>query len=344
MTTVGPTNDAADATTPSREARSEAWTTRRLISWITGFLEQRSVDSPRVVAEMLLATVFDCDRMRLYMEIDRPATADERERLRVMVARAGRHEPVHYLVGEASFYWRSFQVAPCTLIPQPSTETLVDHVLATLRSAFPAASDPGPDGHGGEDVVPGPAPKGVVENDPDRPLVADIGTGTGCIAISLAAHLPTARVVATDVIPETLQLAARNAARHGVAERVELVQGSLLAPLEAIVRERGVRFDAICSNPPYVPDDEIDQMDPSVREHVPRSAWSGGRDGLDLVAPLVRGAPALLEAGGLLAVEIAHVQHDAALELVGATGGLVDGRILADHEGLSRVLVARREG
>lgn len=280
---------------------AETWTTRRLLQWIPGFLEARGVDSPRVVAEMLLSHVLGCERMKLYMEVDRPASDEELARLRALVARAADHEPVHYLIGEAAFYFHSFQVGPATLIPQPCTETLVDDVLERLRNV-------------------------------EAPVVADVGTGSGCIAVSIAAQLPAATVVATDVVPESLDLAAANAARFGVEDRIEFLSGATLEPLA------GRTFDAICSNPPYIPANELDQMDASVRTHVPRSAWYGGEDGLDVIRPIVAGAAVLLKPGGVLAVEIAHSQRDAALGLA-AEAGFVDAEVLKDQEGFWRVLV-----
>jgi release factor glutamine methyltransferase len=280
---------------------TETWTTRRLLQWIPGFLENKGIDAPRVVAEMLLAHVLDCDRMKLYMEVDRPASDDELAKLRALVSRAGGQEPVQYLIGEAAFYFRSFKVGPATLIPQPCTETLVDHVLERLR-------------------------------DHEAPVIADIGTGSGCIGVSLAAQLKTATVLATDVVPDAIELARANAVRFGVEDRVELVVGETLAPLADRT------FDAICSNPPYIPAGELEQMDESVRGHVPESAWFGGPDGLDVIRPIIAGAGPRLAAGGCLAVEIADSQRDAVLALA-TEAGLPEAEVLKDQEGYWRVLV-----
>lgn len=274
----------------------------------------KHIESPRVVAEMLLSHVLKCERMRLYMDADRPATADELATLRDLVARAVKHEPVQYLVGGAWFFSREFAVDRSTLIPRPSTETLVEHVLQWLR------------------VNPGHA----------APLVADIGTGTGCIGISIAAQVPSANVIATDIVPEALMLAKRNAETHKVAERIEFVQGDGVNAL--IAAKPGARFDIIASNPPYVPDDEWDAVDRNVKEFEPATALRGGVDGLDVIRPLIAGAVGLLKPGGLLAVEIANAHKDVALELAHATGKFDDATVLKDHEGLWRVLIARGRG
>jgi release factor glutamine methyltransferase len=322
-----------DATRPaSAPVTDEPWTTRRLLRWITERFETKGVDAPRVVAEMLLAHVLECDRMRLYMEVDRPATPDELAALRELVTRASDHEPVQYLVGHTTFYGRTFLVEPATIIPQPATEDLVSAVLAGVGADAPplgTAADAEDEGD-----APAPPPTGP-------PLrIADVGTGTGCIAITLARQLPSATLLATDVAAEALDLARRNAERHGVADRVELVEGDLLEPLLAA----GDAFDVVCSNPPYIADDEWNdgRVDRAVREHVPERATRGGPDGLDFIRPLIAGAAATLRPGGLLAVEIGHAQRDAVLRLVAETPGLVEAEVTPDYEGFWRVLTARR--
>ena len=295
------------------------WTTRELLAWMTRHFESKGLEAPRIVAEMLLANVLGCERMRLYMEVDRQATDRERETLRALVVRASAHEPVQYLVGRASFFAREFEVDPSTMIPQPSTEDLVSIVLDWWREHPP-------------------------DREPGR-LVADVGTGSGCIAVSLALHEPRARIVATDIVPAALALARRNAARLGGGDRITFIEGFLLEPLRAHAPPGGAGgFDCICSNPPYVSDVEWEggQVERSVKEHVPASALRGGPDGLDLIRPLVAGAPALLRPGGLLAVEIGCAQGEAVLDLAAAAGDLANARVLPDCEGHPRVLLAER--
>ena len=298
---------SAAATSPN-----ETWTTRSLLRWMTDHFEAKGVDSPRVTAEMLLAHVLECDRMRLYMEVDRSASEEERSRLRELVARAGQHEPVQYLIGEASFFSRTFAVNPSTLIPRPSTETILEHLLQSLRREG--------------------------EGDPESLLIADVGTGTGCIAISLALQLSQARLIATDISPEALELASSNASRHKVADRIEFRSGSLLEPLADMTGA----FDAICSNPPYIPDHEWEAIAPNVKDHEPASALRAGPDGMDFIRPLIAGAGALLKPGGRLLIEIASCNRDAVIELAEKTGDYEQIEVIRDHEGLDRVLTARR--
>lgn len=302
---------SAERTERRKAKAAESWTTRRLLGWLTGHFASKGIDSPRLVAEILLSHVIGCERMRLYMEVDRPATPLELESLRDLVKRASRHEPAQYLVGETWFYGRRFFVDRSTLIPRPSTEALIEHVLQWRRA------------------VPGHA----------NALIADIGTGTGCIAVTLAALIPQARIVATDVSADALALAAENAQQHDVTDRIEFRQGALLEPLEAL----GLgRFDVICSNPPYISEPEWEQVAPNVRDYEPASALRGGADGLDVIRPLIAGSGRLLKADGQLVMEIADTQRDAVLELVKATATLTAPMVLKDHEGLWRVLVTER--
>ncbi|MHC4947387.1 MAG: peptide chain release factor N(5)-glutamine methyltransferase [Planctomycetota bacterium] len=292
-------------------ATDRRWTTRELLAWMATSFRDHGIESPRLVAEHLLAHVLGCERMRLYMEVDRPASPDEREALRSLVRRALRHEPVQYLVGHWGFFGLEIEVAPSTLIPRPSTEVLVEQVLEHLGRRPDAA---------------GP------------PAIVEIGTGTGCVAVSLAVRRPDARIVATDIVPDALELAGRNADRHAVGDRVERRLGPLYEPLAGPAG--GERFDVVCANPPYVSDAEWPDLEPIVREHEPASALRGGADGLDVIRPLVAGAPDHLRPGGLLALEIGHAQRDPALALA-AAAGLREAEVVRDYDGLWRVLLAR---
>ena len=195
------------------------------------------------------------------------------------------------------------------LIPRPCTETLVEHVIQWCRAA------------------PGHA----------EPLIADIGTGSGCIAISLAIQLKTARVVATDIDDTAIAVARRNAATHGVDDRVEFRSGAGVEPLAG---GPGCLYDVICSNPPYISDDQWLEVAPNVKEYEPQGALRGGADGLAVIRSIIAGAGPLLRPGGRLVMEIADSQRTAVHDLVIATGMLANHVFHRDHEGLWRVLVA----
>ncbi|MCZ6834592.1 MAG: peptide chain release factor N(5)-glutamine methyltransferase [Planctomycetota bacterium] len=289
----------------------DQWTTRTLLRWMIDHFESRGIDSPRLVAEMLLASVLECERMRLYMEADRPASQAERDTLRELVTRASKDEPVQYLLSEAWFFGQPFHVDPSVLSPRPSTETLVEHIVHELK--------------GREDLK--------------APRIADIGTGSGCISTSIALNLAQATLLATDISEPALEMARKNAAKHSVADRIEFGTGSLLQPLV----DRGERFDAIGSNPPYIPDHEWDSVEPNVKDYEPHGALRGGTDGLEYVRPLIEGAGEWLVPEGVLAIEIAACQEKEVIAIAKQTGWYDAIEVLKDHEGLPRVLVAKRK-
>ncbi|MCH8824598.1 MAG: peptide chain release factor N(5)-glutamine methyltransferase [Planctomycetes bacterium] len=297
---------------PAAKQTDPPWTTKRLLQWINAHLQGKGVDSPRVVAEMLLSHVIGCDRMQLYMEVDRPANPDELSTLRGLVERAARHEPAQYLVGHAWFYSRRIQVDGRVLIPRPSTETLIEHVLQWLKAA------------------PGHA----------EPIIADVGTGSGVIAITLAAQLTDSHIIATDISADALELAKQNAQSHDVADRIEFHQGKDLEPLKERMGKGD--FDLICSNPPYISDSEWEEVATNVRDYEPANALRGGKAGLDVIKQLIANAADLLRPDGQLVIEIADSQKHAVLQLVADAQELDNAVVLKDHEGFWRVLVADR--
>jgi release factor glutamine methyltransferase len=321
-------------------ASIDAWTTRRLLAWLSDAFSKKNLDSPRLSAEILISHVLGCDRLKLYIEQDRPASNAERDRLRDLVARALKHEPLQYLVGQWPFFGLTMKVDRRALIPRPCTELIVERLIQHVRAAdrdaptFPTAN--------AERTTDGPEPQAARSNRPvlgQGLLIADVCTGSGCIAVSLAKHLPGSQIVASDLSPEALELARENAGKHSVTDRISFMQGDLLVPLQSL----GLgAFDAIVSNPPYIPDDEWDAVPANVKHFEPQLALRAGPDGLALVRPLIEQGPALLKPCGWLLIEIAASTADAALALARAQRSLRDATILKDHEGLPRVLEARR--
>jgi release factor glutamine methyltransferase len=288
-------------------APAPSWTTRKLLDWIAQAFADRDLDSPRLSAEILVSHILQCDRLRLYMDPDRPAAPDEREALRTLVKRALAHEPIQYLTGTAWFFGLPFHSDKRALIPRPSTETIVEQVLQHARR-----SDAGP-----------------------MRSIADLCTGSGCVAIALAKNLPEARIIATDLSEDALELAKENADRHAVADRIDFRQGHLLEPLAAET------FDAITANPPYIPDHEWAAIEPNVKDHEPHLALKGGPEGLDLVRPLLESVKTHLRPGGWAVVETAacHARDAAA---IAERAGLTNIAVLQDHESLDRVIAAQR--
>lgn len=290
---------------PSRDA---SWTTRRLLQWTTDYFTKKNLDSPRLCAEMLLAHVLGVPRLRLYMDADRPAYAEELADYRGLVERAAGHEPVDYLVGSSPFFSLTFEVSPAVLVPRPSTETLVEHILQHARRTPGFRS----------------------------PVIADVGTGSGAIAVTLAKHLTEGHVIATDIDDDTLATARRNAEKHGVSDRIDFRHGPGLEPL------RGTKIQILASNPPYIPDHEWDAVPPNVKNHEPARALRAGPDGFDVLRPLVEGGGELLTSGGQLVLEHAVSHAQALLKIAIAQTHLENIYDLPDHEKLPRVLVAER--
>lgn len=273
---------------------------------------------------MLLAHVLGCDRLRLYMETDRPASPIERQSLRELVRRALNHEPIQYLVGEEVFFTMHFMVDRRVLIPRPSTLTIVEEVLAHARN--------------------NPVDNALRESDAGTGImIADVCTGSGCIACVLAKNLPGARVIATDISDEALEVAQINITKHHLDERVELIQGDLLEPIVVHpIAGNNASLNYLCSNPPYIPDHEWDAVEPNVKDHEPTLALRAKDDGMEFVARLIDDAPPRIVPGGLLLIEIASCTADRCLELAIAHDLLTSARIAKDSDGLDRVLIAER--
>lgn len=307
------------------KAQSDAWTTRRLLGWITDALTKKGIESARLCAELLVSHVIGCDRLRLYMEADRPASPLERDRLRDLVGRALKNEPVQYLVGEGWFHGLPFHVDRRVLVPRPSSETIIEQLLLHARAT---------PGFGGGPGLPASSVKG------DGIAIADICTGSGCIAVALLKALPAARAVAVDISADAIEVARMNAERHKVADRLDLLKGDLTAPLEG--HPAGRKLHYIVANPPYVPDHEWDDVPPNVKDFEPHLALRGGADGLAVVGRLIRQAPGHLREGGLLLIELASSSAGKALEMAKGESSLESARIVSDHEGLERVLVAAK--
>lgn len=271
--------------------------------------------SPRLDAELLLAAALGVERTGLLRAPERELTADEARRLEGYVARREAHEPVAYIRGRRAFRTLELEVSPAVLIPRPETETLVDVALEVL-AAVPVRAD------------------GAAEYEP---RVLDVGTGSGCIALALAAEDPFVRVTAVDVDEAAADVARRNAARLGLGGRVEVLVSDLLAGLEP-----DAWFDLVVSNPPYVPAGEYEALEINVRGYEPRLALHGGTDGLDVYRRLLPQAACALLPGGTLAVEVGAGESEAVAELFAATGMYEPARVRADLAGIPRVVWARR--
>ena len=237
-----------------------------------------------------------------------------------LVRRREQREPIGYITGHREFWGLDIEVGPGVLIPRPETEFLVEEALSRLS---PEGADPGG------------RPVAAEARRPVRVRIADVGTGSGCIAVAIARWLPSAEVVAIDASEEALAVSRRNATRHDVSSRVRFLKADLLAGVAG-------PFDAVVSNPPDVPAPDIAGLQPEVRDHEPLQALSGGEDGLDVVRRLVPEAAAVLRPGGWLLFEFGFGQADGVRAVIAAETRLELVDVRADLAGIPRVAVARR--
>lgn len=286
------------------------WTVSRLLAWTQEHLRQHKIESARLCAEILLAYALQCERLRLYTCFEQVPGAAVLERFRELVRQAAAGRPIAYLTGTKEFFSLPLEVTPDVLIPRPETEILVERTISLVR----------------------PAPDALRS-------ILDIGTGSGCIAVSLARHLPAVRVAASDISAAALEVARRNAGRHGVAERIDFRCGDLFEPWRPRDGAPPV-FDVIVCNPPYIGSADS-RVERCVREHEPAVALFAGADGLDVIRRLLGEAPRWLRPGGHLLMEMAYDQAAAVRELLDAAWWqkTVTYRDGANHE---RVLHARR--
>jgi release factor glutamine methyltransferase len=282
---------------------SQSWTIRSLLAWMAQDFSALGLDTPRLDAEVLIAHVLGIDRVRLYMDLDRPLAAAELAEIRALVVRRRRREPVAYIVGQREFYRRAFAVSSAVLIPRPDTETLIERALELLPSAAPAR-------------------------------VLDLCTGSGAIAVTLAAERPLSHVTATDLSSDALAVARGNAQRHGVLERMRLLQGDLFAALPP-----GERFELLVANPPYVRAGDVAGLAPELH-HEPVLALSGGDSGLDVLTRLCDEAAGWLSEQGVLLFEVGAGQAPQVAERLARQPGLAEVRSHRDLGGVERVVEA----
>ncbi len=270
-------------------------------------LEQKGIPTPRLDAELLLAKVLRTDRLSLYKDPHRLLTFKELQEFELLLQRRSQREPLPYLLGEWEFYGRSFWVTPAVLIPRPETELIVEQSILLLQGKT-------------------------------SPWVLEVGTGSGCIAVTLALENPGAWVIALDLSFPALEVARRNIYRYGVGDKVTLC----CCRFPEGIRQKEV-FDLLVSNPPYVSLREADRLPPEVREYEPKEALFAGEEGTELLFSILELGKRMVRSGGAVLLEIGLGQS-ALVEEKAREEGWQEVRILEDYSGIPRVLVARKEG
>ena len=286
----------------------DRWTVGRLLTWTRDFLQKKGSESPRLDAEVLLASVMKCQRVNLYTQYEDEVDDAHRSSFRDLVKRRAEGAPVAYLVGKKEFYRVRLNVSPAVLIPRSDSETAVVEALARLKGL-------------------------------ESPRAVDVGTGSGCLALACLDQHKTVRFTAIDISPDALELARGNAEKLNLDKRVDFRLGDLLGPVAD-----EPPFDLILSNPPYIPTNVIPTLEPTVAQYEPHLALDGGPDGLRVVTRLIQQSVPLLKPGGHLIVEIGSDQETAVRDLISAQSDLILSLTVRDSANHPRVIHALKKG
>lgn len=283
---------------------------REALNWASSCLKKAKIAAPRFEAELLMAHLLEVDRLHLYLKLESALSKKEWESYRSLVQRRSLHEPFAYIAGEKEFCGFCFMVNKSVLIPRPETELLVEAAVSWVKKSFARG-------------------KGV--------RLLEHGTGSGAVAVSLALLLPEAQIWATEISADALKVAESNARRHAVEERVTFFHGNFWQNLP-----EDLLYDAVITNPPYIPRQELSKLSPGVRCYEPRLALDGGDDGLDAYRSILRGLPEKLIAGGLFAVEMGWSQRVSLEAFLWSSGAFSRLEVLRDYAGHERILLAYR--
>ena len=289
-------------------ANNEIWTIGRILKWTEQYFEQKGVESPRLDAEVLLSHLLKKQRIYLYVHFDEPLQAEELAAYREMIKKRVAHVPVAYILGEKEFMGLTFQVTADTLVPRPDTEILVQAAVDALKGMPPEAH-----------------------------RFADIGTGSGAICLSVLHFTENTEADTVDISSGARAVAEQNAAALGLTERITFHTGDLLEPI------KDKTYTAILSNPPYIPQADIETLAPEVRCKEPMTALCGGADGLDFYRRLCAEAPDMLLAGGFMAFEVGIHQAETVANLAKEHPLIERTEIIKDYAGIDRVVVAWRK-
>ena len=286
------------------------WTIQRLLAWITGYFTDKKVDSPRLSAELLLASTLSMSRIELYTQFDKIVPKDKLDYLHTIVKRASQNEPVAYLIGKTEFYSIELDVTADCLIPRPETELLVERAVDFLRKR---------DG---------------------KQLLCDLCTGCGCIATAIAKNFAKADIIATDISETALKVAEKNVEKYKLSDRIKLLLGDLFDPL--IEQIDAAKFDLIVCNPPYVSKPDYQLLDKNVKDFEPQQAFYGGEDGLDVYRKIALKVDDFLKPDAGLILEIGCGQGQAVRELLEKTSVFSDIKIGKDFQNNDRIVIARK--
>ena len=284
---------------------ADLWTVDKILSWTINHFTSKKIPEPRLSAELLLAKVLNMKRIDLYLQFERILSAKERDRYREYVKRRVKREPVQYILGETEFYGFPFKVTPDVIVPRPETELIVEAVLGSIKSLKNLSLK-----------------------------ILDIGTGSGCIAVSLAKLLPDCNIWAIEMSTAALDVARTNADLNEVT--IHFIEGDIFKDVSSIP----TRFDIIVSNPPYVALSDLYELEPEVRDFEPKEALFAGEDGLEFYKKFMDVIPDLLNKDGRIFLEIGYDQSDKLEELYSKAKFKVEFK--KDYNQINRILILER--
>ena len=328
------------------------WTIQSCLNWSKEYLERHGDVRPRLSAEWLLSAAVDMQRIELYINFDKPMSAKELSYMHNALTRRAKGEPLQYITGRAPFRMLEVDVAPGVLIPRPETEILVDEVLSyidTLKDRQATQDFAQVKLNSGanderfvsqlqkdDNVYVGRTENNFLVDKVPPARILEIGTGTGCIACSIASERPGTTVVAVDIEPRAIDLAMKNRKKYNLDDVIDIREGDLCSP---ITEEEYHTFDVLVSNPPYIPSDIMKELPHEVVDFEPSLALHGGVDGLSVFRHLLKQAPKMLRTGGLFACELHETMLDLAKDLA-LDAGFLRAEIVDDLAGKPRHLLA----
>lgn len=284
--------------------KEKTWTIGQLLDWTTNYFKKYAIENPHLEAEILLAHVLAVPRINLYINYHNLLKPAQLSEFKKLILRRAKREPLPYITGTKWFMSLELEVTPDVLIPRPETEKLVEVVIDLSKS------------------------------NPELRTMADIGTGSGAIAVSLAKYLPRVTVYATDISEKALEVAKRNASKHKVADRINFLLGDLLTPLKT-------KVDLIVSNPPYVKSEEIQRLQPEIKNYEPKESLEGGTQGLDYYKRIISQAGEYLKVKGWLVFEVGGKQAFRVSSLIREKRIFGEPKVIKDYAGIERVVVAQ---
>ncbi len=296
---------------PSYNLAMQNWTIQKLLNWITEHFRSKGIDSARLSAELLLSHVVGLKRIELYTQFDKPVTKQQLDKLHDLVERAGRHEPIQYLIGKTEFYSLEFNITPDCMVPRPETELLVERAIEFLRTRT------------------------------GKQLICDLCTGSGCVAVAIAKNFPDADIIATDISDAALKTAAGNVEKYQLKGRIRLLCGDLFEPL---VPQLDVsKFDLIVCNPPYTKAAEFESLEKNVKAYEPRIALYAGEDGLDVYRRIIEKVDVFLKTNAAFMLEIGYSQGQAVRELLEDAGCFSEIMVEKDFHENDRIVTAKKQ-